>query len=212
MEDGIHGRMTQWCAWLLVVALHAVFYWLLTFSPAPAPGAGREERRTRLVLATMTKIAKPPPSPAPHSARQAPKAKRVPPVAAQQPVAAVPAVVAPTSTAEPPRVQYPSWDSSPSNPRPYPIAASDFSPDPLRNRPVRLPGGSRGDRFKMAPSISPAKKVVSAIGQLLGGAGYATDPCVRIQENIAGLLADTSESGREQLQEELRRDRRHCQP
>lgn len=214
MTDGIQGRMTHGCAWLLVVAFHLAFYGLLTFSSVPAPAVGREEHRTRLVLAIAPRIARPPPSPAPYAARPPSKAKRTSPAAREQPVAAAPALAAPAAFAAPahapsPSSDPPSWGSR-WNPRQ--ISAPDFAADPLRNRRARLPGGDRGDRFKMAPSISPAKKVVAAIGQLLGGAGYPSDPCARIQENIAGLLPDTSQSGREQLQEELRRDRRHCQP
>jgi hypothetical protein len=208
MADGIQGRMTQWCAWLLVVALHIALYRLLIFSPISTPAMSPEEHRARLILVPTPRTIRPPPSPAPVTSKRSLKPERSPSpnAAPERPVTAVPATNA--SVAEPLRIQGPLWNPQQS----YAVPAPDFAPDPLRDRRARLSGGDRGDRFKMAPSVSPAKKVVAAIGQLLGGPGYTQDPCVRIQENIAGLLADTSQSGRDRLQEELYRDREHCRP
>ncbi|WP_368563456.1 hypothetical protein [Pseudoxanthomonas sp. UTMC 1351] len=197
--------MTQWCAWLLVAALHIALYRLLIFSPVSTPVVTPEEHRARLVLVPTPRVIQPPPSPPPVAAKAPTKRERspAPNATTEPPATAIPA----TNVSVAARIQGPLWDL-----QPHAVPTPDFAPDPLRNRRARLPGGDRGDRFKMAPSISPAKKVVAAIGQLLGGAGYTQDPCVRIQENIAGLLPDSSRWRRERLQEELHRDREHCRP
>lgn len=206
MADGIQGRMTRWWAGLFVLLLHVTFYRLLVASvPAPARSP-QDDHRVRLVLLPAARIAPPPPSPAPIVAGS-PKAARLPPQPAAVAATALP-LDASAAVAEPALAQ--DHGGSPS-----PLPASppeDFSPDPLRSRRARLPGGDRGERFRMAPSVSPAKKVVSTIGMLFGGAGYAADPCDRIRENIAGLLPDTSPQGRQRLEEELGRDRDHCRP
>ncbi|HVI58613.1 MAG TPA: hypothetical protein VM619_07015 [Luteimonas sp.] len=47
------------------------------------------------------------------------------------------------------------------------------------------------------------------VGKLFGGAGYDTDPCARIGDNIAGL-ANGEGAERELLAEELRRKNALC--
>lgn len=206
MADGIQGRMTRWWAGLFVILLHVALYRLLVAS-APAPvRSPQEDHRVRLVLSPAASTTRPPPSPAPIVAGS-PRAARSPPRPAAATITALP-WDASAAVAEPSLAQD-HWGS----PSPPPASSpGDFSPDPLRSRRARLPGGDRGERFRMAPSVSPAKKVVTAIGMLFGGAGYAADPCDRIRENIAGLLPDTSPQGRQRLEEELGRDRDHCRP
>lgn len=58
--------------------------------------------------------------------------------------------------------------------------AVDFAHDSLRHRVSPTPDG----RFAMRRGVSP-EDVVRGIGQLLGGAGYTTDPCPQIRRNIA---------------------------
>ncbi|PBJ82895.1 hypothetical protein CMZ84_12380 [Lysobacteraceae bacterium NML93-0399] len=58
--------------------------------------------------------------------------------------------------------------------------AVDFAHDTLRHR---VPPTADG-RFAMRRGVSP-EDVVRGIGQLLGGAGYTTDPCPQIRRNIA---------------------------
>ena len=81
----------------------------------------------------------------------------------------------------------------------------DFTRDPFASRNARLPG-KQADTFRMRDPISP-QAVLRRIGKVFGGAGYTTDPCPQIRENIAGL-APGGDS--ELLQEELRRQRAYC--
>ena len=84
--------------------------------------------------------------------------------------------------------------------RQQPLQA-EFLPDPLRHRDVATDGP-----FAMRDPVTVAD-VANAIGQLMGGPGYTTDPCPRVDENINRL----SQSGdSELLQEELRRKRALC--
>lgn len=63
----------------------------------------------------------------------------------------------------------------------------------------------------MKEPLSP-EKILQRIGQALGGSGYASSPCPRIESNIPGLLTAPSDNERELLEEELRRDREYCRP
>ena len=83
-----------------------------------------------------------------------------------------------------------------------------FQATPLRSRRAQLPGGDRADAFRMRPPPSP-KRVMGFIARAFGDPG---PPCPRIQANISGLLAATSERERKLLEEELRRDRELCRP
>ncbi|WP_386743656.1 hypothetical protein [Luteimonas soli] len=85
------------------------------------------------------------------------------------------------------------------------IDADAFAADPLAHRAARLPGPGT-DAFRMREPIS-AERVLRAIGGLVAGPGYTTDPCARVASNIQQL----SQSGdSELLQEELRRKRALC--
>ncbi|MBW8366743.1 MAG: hypothetical protein K0M70_02665 [Arenimonas sp.] len=67
------------------------------------------------------------------------------------------------------------------------------------------------DRMRMRRQIT-GQDVVEGAAQLLGlwPPGYESDPCPRVQRNIANLMTDASASGRERLGEEVRRRRVAC--
>ena len=60
----------------------------------------------------------------------------------------------------------------------------------------------------MRPPPSP-KRVMSFIARAFGDPG---SPCLRLQANISGLLAATSDRERKLVEDELRRDRELCRP
>lgn len=71
----------------------------------------------------------------------------------------------------------------------------DFIPDPLRDPPAPQAAG----RFAMRDPVSP-EAVLRAIGRLVGGPDYETDPCPRIRRNLAALgPAGDSELMREEI-------------
>lgn len=89
--------------------------------------------------------------------------------------------------------------------------AVDFRPDLTASRVPRLPGGTSGGRFHMREPPSP-QKTLQAIGKMLAGPDYTTDPCPQIHDNVYGLLPDTSDEGRRRLAWELREYRERCRP
>lgn len=62
-----------------------------------------------------------------------------------------------------------------------------FAPDPLRRRDDTFPR-TAPERFRMRRALEPSG-VLAAIGTLVGGPGYRSDPCPQIRRNIAGRLA-----------------------
>lgn len=72
--------------------------------------------------------------------------------------------------------------------------ATDFQPGLMASRVPRLPGGASGGRFHMREPPSPQRRL-QAIGRMLAGPDYTTDPCPRMHDNVHGLLTDTSDEG-----------------
>ena len=73
--------------------------------------------------------------------------------------------------------------------------APDFILDPLRDPPRP----QARERFAMRDPVTP-EAVVRAIGRLIGGPDYETDPCPRIRRNLAALgPAGDSELMREEV-------------
>ena len=56
------------------------------------------------------------------------------------------------------------------------------------------------------------QKTLQAIGRMLAGPDYTTDPCPQMRDNVYGLLPDTSDEGRRRLAWELREYRERCRP
>lgn len=79
--------------------------------------------------------------------------------------------------------------------------------DPFANRPVAL-AQQPGSRFRLARPLALAD-AVAMVGQLLGGAGYATDNCALIRGRIVGLVAGGDAQA---VQQDLDYQRRHCRP
>lgn len=197
-------RATQAMAWLCVVAVHAGLSWLLLQPLSRGQADRREQVRLRLVFLEPSRQ----PSPAvvaslapvatarALSARTVRRPNLLPRSAAS---ATEPASNSAASAAEL-LEQGRQWarEQSP----------SDFQPAPLHSRRARLPGSDRADAFRMRPPPSP-KRAMHAIARAFGDPG---PPCPRVQANIAGLLAATSDRERKLLDEELRRDRELCRP
>lgn len=89
--------------------------------------------------------------------------------------------------------------------------ATNFQPGLTASRIPRLPGGAPGGRFHMREPPSP-QRTLQAIGRMLAGPDYTTDPCPRMHDNVHGLLPDTSDEGRRRLAWELREYRERCRP
>ena len=89
--------------------------------------------------------------------------------------------------------------------------ATDFQPGLMASRVPRLPGGASGGRFHMREPPSP-HRTLQAIGRMLAGPDYTTDPCPRMHDNVHGLLTDTSDEGRRRLAWELLEYRDRCRP
>ena len=197
-------RATQAIAWLCVLAVHAGLLWLLV-QPFSRGQADRSEP-VRLRLVFLEPIRQPAPA-----------------TVASLPAGAT-AHAMPTRNAHPP-IMLPPVDASANEPMPGTGASAaelleqgrqwareqsppGFEATPLRSRRAQLPGGERTDTFHMRPPPSP-KRVMGFIARAFGDPG---PPCPRIQANIAGLLAATSNRERSLLEEELRRDRELCRP
>lgn len=202
-RQSTHG--TRILAWLVVVTVHTGLFWLLTLQLSSEPDAA-DEPRLRLVWVQ--------PTPAPRPAEPAP-----PPPVAPRPLQVAPA--APRRQPTPTLIEQPDpqtapaaassadllqqgqgWARGPSQ------AGTDFTPNPLHSRRAQLPGGDRGDAFRMRQPMSPAR-VMQAVAGLFGDPG---PPCPRVQARVQGLLTATSDKERALLEEELRRERQFCHP
>ena len=197
-------RAAQAAAWLCVAAVHAGLLWLLVQPLSRQHVDGIEQVRLRLVF--LEPIRQPPPATAapllPVATARAMPARTVsqpnhlPRTAAS---ATTPVSDSSLSAAEL-LEQGRQWAREQSPP--------GFEATPLRSRRAQLPGGDRADAFRMRQPLSP-KQVMGFIARAFGDPG---PPCPRIQANISGLLAATSERERKLLDEELRRDRELCRP
>lgn len=189
-------------ACVFAIVAHLFFWWMLTRKivlPAGETGGALQ----------VTWIEPPLPSPPPATAANRTDAAR--PAAPRTPAPRTP----------PPAERHVETQGTPSSPRNAPISAvfieqgrqlsrsaigaDAFAADPLAHRAARLPGPGT-DTFRMREPISP-ERVLRAVGALLAGPGYTTDPCPRVAENIDRL---SQEGDSELLQEELRRKRALC--
>ncbi len=199
MQDAREDRDRAWAVLGVAVVFATAGWMLLKRVPPPPP----ERRDVALDVTWIDRAPSPPPpslpaTPLPPLERAA--AMRPRRARAQVPPGKAPAAAAPTVGDRPLTVvatdQAREWarQQAPS---------SDFAPDPLRRRLRTEP---TRERFRWSPPPAPAD-VVRAIGTLVGGAGYTTDPCPQVRENIARL----STGGHEDLlQEELRRQAALC--
>lgn len=196
------GRATQFVAWAWVVAVHAALAWLLLQGGRGSPMT-TEVQRLRLSFITLPEL--PPPVSPRHSDDEHGKTTVRPPAAWRPAVAVELPESSSLQTEEPLMVAGPDLraQTRPWSDRQDPPG---FPADPLRSRTARLPGGERGDTYRMREPPSLARGLAAVAG-LFGDPG---PPCPRIQARIAGLLPGTSPRERELLEEELRRDRQQC--
>ena len=189
-------------ACVFVVGAHLVFWWVLTRKivlPVPAGDADDALQVTWI---------EPPPAPVPPPSvaagrpdAQPPSPRRLQPVPVEPADPAVDDAAAPSDRA---RLGAVFLEQGRQLSRAG-IDADAFAADPLAHRAAKLPGPGR-DRFRMREPASP-ERMLRAVGALLAGPGYTTDPCPRVDDNIDRL----SQSGdSELLQEELRRKRALC--
>lgn len=197
--------VTRPLAWGVVLALHVLYFVVLTTLPVPQQLDQTPDKEMLLVLL--------PPAPEPIQTAQASakgQTSESPPPS--------------RATAAPRGAQ-----SSPANRESQPLALSQLEttldlrlPEPgfggatfkqdltSKNR-HRTPTAPKAERFRMREPITP-EDVVKGTAQFLGlwPPGYTTDPCPEIQKSIEGLMADTSATGRRQLDLELRLQRDYC--
>lgn len=199
MQDAREDHDGAWAA-LGVAVVFAVAAWVL-LKRAPLPPPQRAEPALDVVW--IERLPSPPPPPRP--ALPVPPRERA--VAARSLLAEAP---------HPPR-EAPAPKAAADGERPAAVApidqvrdwarqqapSADFAPDPLRKR---LRTQRTAERFRWSPPPAPAD-VVRAIGTLVGGPGYTTDPCPQVRENIARLSTGGHEA---LLQEELRRQAAFC--
>jgi len=184
-------------AWLAVLGVHLVFWWILTRATSVFVPFGTTVDALQVIWID------PPPVPAPAVASASSPVARNRKLKA--PLAAPPDSVrdAPTAGVSVPMSavfidQGRRWAEA--------RAGDDgFGRDPLAHRDPALPG-RRADTFRMRDPVSP-QAVLRRIGTVFAGTNYSTDPCPRIRENIAGLAPG---GDGERLQEELRRQHAYC--
>lgn len=194
---------------VIVIVVHGAVTWVLFRTPLPdasdrtGPPALRVRwiERPRPVPPTSSRPAPPTASsysarpPAPETHRRASSPQR-----SARPLSEVPAPEpAPDYLA-----QGAAWAAKTAT-------AVDFQPGLTASRVPRLPGGTPDGRFRMRAPPSP-QKTLQAIGRMLAGPGYTTDPCPQMHDNVYGLLPDASDDGRRRLAWELREYRERCRP
>ena len=189
-------------ACVFVIGAHLVFWWVLTRKIVlPVPAGDADD------ALQVTWIEPPPPSIAPASAvanrpdTPQPTPRRPQPEPVGPPDPALDDTATPLDRT-PMSAVFIEQGRRLSRTR---IDAGAFAADPLARRAAQLPGPGN-DTFRMRAPIS-AERVLRAIGGLVGGPGYTTDPCPRVASNI-GELSQLGDS--ELLQEELRRKRALC--
>jgi hypothetical protein len=207
-------------AWLVVLAWHALFAWMLLRPAARAPLLPADRGLQVVYL--------PPPSlntdreqdtPVPHATAAATRATRAAPTG--RPLAATTSRADAQPDATTMQVQVLSGSPDPAHSAPSAedrfleqgrqwaagqARAAAGPADPFARHEVQLPGAGV-DRFRMRQPVSAAG-VVSAVGTyLFSPAGYDADPCPRNRSNIGRLMAGGDSAA---LRQEVEFERRHC--
>ena len=189
-------------ACVFVVGAHLVFWWVLTRKIVlPVPAGDADDALQVTWIEPPPAPVPPPPVAAGRPDAQPPSPRRLQPVPVEPADPAVDDAAAPSDRARLGAV-FLEQGRQLSRAR---IDADAFAADPLAHRAAKLPGPGR-DRFRMREPVSP-ERMLRAVGALLAGPGYTTDPCPRVAENIDRL---SQEGDSELLQEELRRKRALC--
>lgn len=190
----------KWFAAATVLLLHAFFYQLLS----QPRGASRAGGPVRDVMRVEFIERAPPPDVAPPPARpraaEASRSRRtlpdVPPVDTPRPGTA-PAVM----SAEPLVLEWKEAEASVPSYRPN-LPEGDTTATLALAPP---------DRMGIRRQLTGQDIIEGAAKQLgLWPPGYESDPCPRVQRNIANNMTDTSAGGRARLAEDLRRQRVAC--
>ena len=200
MQGDEQERHARYFAWLVIMAVQAGIFWLIS-TQRGLETLARDEPGLRLHWLTSPALPKPvvATSTKPGALNAAPT--KMPVRLAMPPVeAAVPATVAtaPVSTNDL-LEQGRTWVQQQE-------ATNNFNSDPIRSRRAQLPGGERAGSFRMQEPMSPARALEN-VAKFFGDPG---PPCPRVRARLHELLTATSEKERALLQEELRRERQFC--
>lgn len=204
----VEGRSRAIAA-MVVVVIHGAVTWVLLRTPLPDAEERADPPALRVRWIERPRSAPPAPSrsePATLSSSSA--HSRVPDMRRRAPSSQRPAQpTSATSTPDPAPdylAQGATWAAETA-------PTVDFRPGLTASRVPRLPGGTSRGLFHMREPPSP-QKTLRAIGKMLAGPDYTTDPCPQIHDNVYGLLPDTSDEGRRRLAWELREYRERCRP
>lgn len=190
---------------MVVVAIHVLYYLLLTTIPAlhhPDPTPDEE-----VVLVLL------PPEPTPIQTVHVASKSHTPKPSFQS----RPAVTIRDSQDSPTARESQPVGPTQSDERlnlhmPQPTHAGITFEQDFRSKGRRRPlAATRPEYFRMRDPITP-EDVVKGTAQILGlwPPGYTTDPCPEIRESIEELMADTSANGRRLLDLELSLQRDYC--
>ena len=192
-------------AWAVVVALHVLYFLLLTGIPVRnhPESSPNEEMMLVLVPPHLTPIQTVHVDPNKYAPKPSPQSR--PAVVTREPQESNAA-----KERQPVGRHQPDQDLNLQMPEPI-HDGDTFKQDLQSNGRRRGLTASKRDYFRMRDPITP-EDVVKGTAQLLGlwPPGYTTDPCPEIQESIEGLMTDTSASGRRLLDIELRLQQDHC--
>lgn len=185
-----------------VVLLHVGFYQWLSH---PLDASGTKGPLREVMRVEFIERARPAePAPAPLREAAAPAAPRQARRAPSPPTQPGPDAVEPAPQALSARPLVMDWkQAEPSTPGYRPNLPEHEDPGELAVAPA--------DRIRMRRQLG-GKEVIEGTAQMLGlwPPGYESDPCLRVQRNIAQAMTDGRPEGRERLGEELRRQRKAC--
>ena len=200
MQGDEQERHARYFAWLVIMAVQAGIFWLMS-TQRGLETLARDEPGLRLHWLTPPALPKPvvATSTKPDALHLAPTPRPMrPSMPAVEPTAS--ATFATTAaSANDLLEQGRAWVQQQGT-------ANDFSSDPIRSRRAQLPGGERAGSFRMQESMSPARALEN-VAKFFGDPG---PPCPRVRARLHELLTATSEKERALLQEELRRERQFC--
>ena len=192
---------------VIVIVIHTAVTWVMLRTPTWHAGERAESPTLRV---RWIERRRPAPETSPRPGSATPPSSSRPPIQSSEVGLSPP----PRATTKPPTeapARAPDYLAQGAAWAAETAPAADFRPGLTASRIPRLPGGAPGGRFHMREPPSP-QKTLQAIGKMLAGPDYTTDPCPQMHANVHGLLPDTSEEGRRRLAWELREYRERCRP
>jgi hypothetical protein len=190
----------KWFAAAAVLLLHAFFYHLLNRPQGASRAAGPVREVMRVEFIERAPPADIAPLPVRPREAAAVKPQRTRPAA--MPEDAPRRDAAPSAMSAEPLVL--DWKEAEASDPSYRLnLPEDDSPESLAM--------ASPDRIRVRRRLN-GQDVIEGTAQALGlwPPGYESDPCPRVKRNIANGMTDTSERGRKQLADDLRRQRVVC--